>query len=527
MEQGPGLPLPITRAELGVGAPDVQFATAPDMDRGCYCIRLALNVSAASGLMLKQIMKHEWRNLGADRTLWAIAILLAATIGYGLYNGMAWASFQNDTLQAIAREEYERLESVKTGIVDAEARHTKPNSFSDPRSATALGRTMGLRYASMPPGPLAAFAIGQSDLYPYYFKVSTSSKQTFLNNDEIEHPVHLMSGRFDLAFVILYLYPLIILALSYNVISAEKEAGTLALTLSQPIALYKLVAGKIGLRFLFVLAIAAGLSIAGMIGGGARFATEGTGVRLLLWFGVVALYGAFWFALAAMVNAFGASSATNAIALSGLWLAFVLLIPSLLNVGVKSLHPVPSRVELIQAMREASGEASAKGSQLLSKYFEDHPELAGEKTNTADFGVVTLVTQEEIDRRIQPVLNRFDEQLEQQQAMVDRYRFLSPAVIAQATLFDIAGTSAHRYKHFVRLSDDFHRTWRSYFAPLIVKNENINPSEVDRFPRFHFAEEPFNRVVTRASSGLWGLTIPTALLSVFAWLALRRFPVTG
>ena len=477
--------------------------------------------------MLSRIMKHEWRNLSADRTLWAIALLLVVTIGYGFYNSMAWVRFQNDTLSEVATEEHTRLESVKTGIEQAEARHARLNPLSDPRSPTALGRAMGVRYASMPPGPLAAFAIGQSDLYPYYFRVSIASKQTFANNDEIEHPVHLMSGRFDLAFVILYLYPLIILALSYNLISAEKETGTLAMTLSQPIALYKVVAGKIGLRFLFVLAIAASLSVAGVVAGGADLANEGVGLRLALWFGVVALYGAFWFVLAAAVNAFGASSSTNAIALSGLWLTFVLLIPSFLNVAVKYFYPVPSRVELIQAMREASGEASAKGSRLLSKYFEDHPDLAGEKADTSDFGVTTLLTQEEVDRRVQPVLTRFDEQLERQQALVDRYRFLSPAVIAQASLFDIAGSSAHRYQHFVQLADEFHGAWRAYFGPRIIKNEPVSREDVDRFPRFRFVEEPLGQVAARVGSGLWGLAIPTALLGVIAILALRRFPVTG
>jgi ABC-2 type transport system permease protein len=73
----------------------------------------------------------------------------------------------------------------------------------------------------------------------------------------------LLSGRFDLAFVILYLYPLLILSLGYNLVSGEKEAGTLALTLSQPVALRTLVAGKVAMRFAFVLALAVALSLAG------------------------------------------------------------------------------------------------------------------------------------------------------------------------------------------------------------------------------------------------------------------------
>jgi len=477
--------------------------------------------------MLTQIVKHEWRNLRADRTLWAVAALLAVTIGFGIRNGSEWVRFQNDTLKAVAAEERERLAAVNSGIIDAQAGRTKPTSFTDPRSPSVVGRTLGARYASMPPAPLAALAIGQSDLYPYYFKVSTSTRQTFLNNDEIEHPVHLMSGRFDLAFVILYLYPLIILALSYNLLSAEKEAGTLAMTLSQPVGLPKLVLGKIALRFVFILLPGGVLSLAGAIGGGTNIAADGGGSRLLLWFGVVALYGAFWYALAAAVNAFGRGSSSNAIALAAFWLAFVLVIPSLLNVGVKYVHPVPSRVELIQAMREASREAAAQGSRLLASYYEDHPELAGDRTDAADFAALALANQEQVEKRIRPVLDRFDQQLDLQQRLVDRYRFLSPAVVAQAALFDIAGTSEHRYKHFLGLADRFHRDWRAHFYRQIVRNASLAPQDVDRFPEFHFEEEPWRAVAGRSEVGLVVLLFAVMVVgAVAAWL-LRRYPVAA
>ena len=477
--------------------------------------------------MLTHIMKHEWRNLRADRTLWAIGALLVVTIGFGTRNGLEWVRFQNDTLKAAASEEDERLKSVKTGILDAQAGRTKPTSFTDPRSPSVVGRTLGARYAFLPPAPLSFLAIGQSDLYPYYFKVSTSSKQTFLNNDEIDHPVHLMSGRFDLAFVILYLYPLIILALSYNLLSAEKEAGTLAMTLSQPVGLRNLVFGKIALRFAFVLVVGGVLSLAGALSGGTNIAAGGAGTRLLLWFGVVALYGAFWYALAAAVNAFGGSSSANAIALAAFWLAFVLVIPSLLNVGVKYLHPVPSRVELIQAMREASSEAAGQGSRLLARYYEDHPELAGDRTDAADFAALALANQEQIEKRVQPVLDRFDQQLDRQQALVDRYRFLSPAVVAQAALFDIAGTSEHRYKHFLGLAGAFHRDWRSHFYRYIVRNASLSPQDVDRFPQFNFEEEPWSAVAGRAGTGLVALLTLTIAAGAFAAWRLRLYPVAA
>jgi ABC-2 type transport system permease protein len=178
-------------------------------------------------------------------------------------------------------------------------------------------------------------------------------------------------------------------------------------------------------------------------------------------------------------------------------------------------------------MREATSETSAKGSQLLAKYLEDHPDLAGANANASDFGVVTLITQEQLDRRLQPVLEQFDNQLDRQQALVDRYRVLSPAVMTQASLLEIAGTSAHRYKHFTAQTDAYHRDWRAYFSPLILAGKRMTPQDIDRTPRFQFAEEPLGDVASRAGTGLWGLAFLNALAGVFTVLVLRRFRVAG
>jgi len=459
--------------------------------------------------MLARIIQHDWRNLKADRTIWAVAAILLVAIGYGVFNGAQWVRFQRATLEQANTEERERFEALSSGPAVA---------------ADTVGRRSGLRYAVLPPGPLAALTVGQSDLYPYYFKVSTASKDTFLNNDEIENPVHLLSGRFDAAFVIVYLFPLVILALSYNLISAEREAGTLVLALSQPVSLRRLVMGKVLLRFSVVAALAAGLTLAGAMLGGVSLTSSDAWIRLGLWCGVAVIYGAFWFALGLAVNAFGSGSTTNAMALSAAWLALVLLVPSLLNVAAKTLHPVPSRVELVNGMRTASVEASAQGSVLLAKYLEDHPDLTtSNEAEIAAASATSFAVQEDVERRMQPLLDEFNQQLENQQAVMDRYRFLSPAILAQAALSDLAGTGTARYQHFLKLTDRFHETWKEWFTPRVLRRGRVRPEEVGSIPAFAFVEESLDSVVGRAGSGLLGLAVFAVAALVASLAVLRRY----
>lgn len=477
---------------------------------------------------LFRIIRHEWRCLSADRSVWIITLLFALIIGYGIYNGSVWARFQRGTIAAALAEEQERLSRLRQDVIEINSGNKAAPPFSNPTSPSTVGNSLGQRYAYLPPAPLSSLSTGQSDLNAYYFKVSTRNKRNFINNEEIDNPTNLLSGRFDLAFAIIFLYPLLILALSYNLISGEREQGTLAMLLSHPVSLRTLVLGKVGLRAGLILASAIIFSLIGASLGGVDLSGEGVASRLTLWIAAMIAYGAFWFALAVAVGSFGKSSATNAIALACLWLAFVVIIPSVINVTATTFYPVPSRVELISAVREASNEATAEGSRLLAKYYEDHPELtAGTEMDANDFAARSYAVQEAVDKSIQPVMARYDEQLARQQNLVDRFRFSSPAILAQIALNEIAGTGQARYSHFQSQVDSFHEEWKSFFVPKVFQKAKLTEKDYDAMPRFAFAEESASQVTSRVALPLIILLVAALLTGAMALLSLRRYPLNG
>lgn len=484
--------------------------------------------------MLTRIIQHELRNLSRDRTLWIVTGLLAVIVGYGVFNGASWVRFQKQTINEVTADEAQKFAAIRNNIVKFDDGSAQPAPNADPRDPAFAGRNIGQRYAIMPPAPLAALSIGQSDLYPYYFRVTTRSKQAFINAAEIENPNNLLAGRFDLAFVIVYLYPLLILVLSYNLLSAEKEGGQLAMVGAQPVSLRTIVLGKVALRACVILALSIGFSLLGIllsnIGffSGSSDSSEAT-LRLGMWVVVVTAYGAFWFAVAVAINALGRSSATNAVVLSGMWLLFVLVVPSLVNLTATTFYPVPSRVELINAIRDASNEATAEGSNLLSKYYEDHPELIAEAKNQdpTGFAFRFYATQEKVDRSIEPVLRRFDEQLTRQQTLVNGARLLSPAIVTQEALNDIAGTSVSRYRYFLKQVDGFHASWKAFFVPKVFRQVKLNLSDYNRMPEFVWQEEAIGTVANRVFVGVFGLLVPALLVGALGIFAIRRYPISN
>lgn len=477
--------------------------------------------------MTRHMWRHEWRMLRADATLAILVAVLALAFGYALVNGVRWRAQQRDVLKAALEEQAARYTSAETTIRTAREQKKALPAFSDPSNPDTAGRSTAPRYALLPPAPLSELAVGQSDLLSSYYKVTTESPETILGTADTENPTRLLTGRFDLAFVIVYLYPLFIVALGYNLLSLEKEQGTLALVLSQPVTLARLVAAKVGARVVLLVGVVVGLSLVALVALRVPLRDADAVLRLGLWCAVVLGYGLFWFALSLLVAAGGRTSAMNAMTLAGLWLVITVLLPGTANLVATTVYPVPSRVEMIQAVREATDDANAEGAALLGRYYQDHPEFAAETSDQAvtDFNAVKLAVNERIEAQVRPVMRTYDVQLARQQRVIDRLRFVAPSVLAQESLNDISGSGAARHRGFVEQVLAFHQQWRDYFSPLTIRK--IALTNYTTVPQFTFTDEPVTAVVSRTATNLAGLVGVTVVLSVLGFSRLRRYPVTG
>jgi ABC-2 type transport system permease protein len=188
-------------------------------------------------------------------------------------------------------------------------------------------------------------------------------------------------------------------------------------------------------------------------------------------------------------------------------------------------YPVPSRVEMVQAVREASDEANRQGAALLSRYYEDHPELAvgGAEQAMNDFNVIRVAVNADVEAQVRPVLHHYEQQLVGQRRIVSRLRLLSPAILMQDALNDLSGTGLARHQHFLQQVGQFHEEWRNHFVPLIFRKGQIQ--RYASLPTFTFSEEPEASVVSRAAASIALLLLLAAVLGTLGLRRVQRFPV--
>jgi ABC-2 type transport system permease protein len=75
------------------------------------------------------------------------------------------------------------------------------------------------------PDPLGGLTVGKSDLLPYYRVFAGVPQNDLYHSSEIQNPMVLAAGRFDLAFLVTVLLPLLIIAVSYNLLPRVPGAG--------------------------------------------------------------------------------------------------------------------------------------------------------------------------------------------------------------------------------------------------------------------------------------------------------------
>lgn len=471
-------------------------------------------------------MRFEARMMRRDRAIWFALLALTALTLFALGAGAARVAAQRSAIEAARADETRRLADLQKTLArlqqgDAAGRPApEPPPYRDPRNAAFMGGGPAAAVAVLAPAPLALIATGQSDLFPSAIKVTTGSKDGFLFADEIDNPANLMSGATDLAFVIVFVYPLVILAMAFNLLAGEREQGTMAMTLAAARRPSAALAGKFAVRvgapiLATVLAVAGGIL---MFGGPERLAAPGFGGLLL----VILLYGLFWAALAAAVDGLGRGSAFNALTLIGAWVVIVMIAPAAINSLAAFAHPAPSRIDMVLAARAASTDADKARDASLARYAQEHGEAGRPRGGPQEMTLRRLATQEAAFQRVEAIIAEHDAQLARQRAMADGLGYLSPAYLTYQAMADIAGAGEARYRAFLDHIRAFHVDWRAFFLSRAKAGAPLTAEDYAAMPKFTQADEELMAAAPGHSGPLIGVALPALLLATLGYVGYRR-----
>jgi ABC-2 type transport system permease protein len=458
----------------------------------------------------RDVMVHEWKTRLARPAAIASLALFVLALVYGAFEGDA---HRNEQLRVIEVHRTEVATSMIRWLSDL---RTLEQGRSDAGVPPWAGSPMDAVFASdLPPGPLADFAIGQRDLLPYFGSLSLWDPDIRLfTKYELADPVALALGGFDLSKAVLLLAPLLLIVLTFDVLSAEKDAQRLSLVLVQGASIASLFWRRLlirsGVVFAPILLVSASALVFNSITG-ERF------THYLLWLTGVCCYFAFWVALIGWVASRNARGVSNVLVLLLAWAGLTLVLPAVVSAVSETVYPMPSRLAYLSQGREVEIETELAEPQIAQQLVQDHPELFVADANAIPAYVRTayLVTSM-VDKATRKILTEFERAAEQREHALDLLRFVSPAVIMHGFFNDVAGASTERHRRYIAQARAFKAAYAKQAAGYILMGERLPSAEAAELPSFQFSDTSLQALVRSHAAALLALALATSVLLVFA-----------
>lgn len=459
--------------------------------------------------------KHALRTEPMQRVL-LLSFLLVCL--YSVLQGATYRQSQADMVATFASEQNDRTQAWRDRLVAVESGST---AAADDRWA---GLAMDVSFpATIEPGPLADFSHGVSDVKPATSRVSLwRSVDRLFGNYQVQSPIDIAAGSFDLAFVVIFIMPLLMIVLSYDALSEDRETGRLGLLLSQPVSVKQLIITRLRVRFLAVAAI---LLIALLVGLFTGATEKGIGERLpffALWVAVAASYFLLWAAVIAWAVSLSLKGETTALLLAGVWILNGLVGPASLSAAAESLYPTPSRLAFLSDARTASNEAYKSKSDIMQGMLLDHPDLTADNYSIPEYIRTAFLVGQSVDRSVKPILDRFDAVQSERRDFLSWLQYASPAVLTLQAFNLSAGTDLERHIRFERSVRDFKQTIADEVEGNVLVGERLTLAQYDGLPRFVQAPQSAVGVMKRLALPVGFLLLVAGFLGTVALKNLGR-----
>lgn len=330
------------------------------------------------------------------------------------------------------------------------------------------------------PAPLAFAALGQRDVSPGLMRIRALALEGQIHESEAGNPELALPGRLDFSFVLIYLAPLVLIALLHDLWSSEREAGRLASLQVMPGSRWRVWGARALVRSGLVLMVMVIPFLAGALIRGAGVA------ETLLFSGLILALIAFWSLVALLVAARGQRSAANAATLAAFWFVVTLIAPAGANLAINAATPIPQGAALVRENREAVHDAwDTDRNATLARFYRIHPEWAASEPVGIAFDWKWYFAFQHLgDEHVADVSRDYRDRVALREERAGLFGLLLPPITIQRSLHRLARsdvTAQLAYQDRVRA---FHARLRHYYYPYLFTPTPFTPADYDRAPRF-------------------------------------------
>ncbi|HUP21491.1 MAG TPA: ABC transporter permease subunit [Thermoanaerobaculia bacterium] len=377
------------------------------------------------------------------------------------------------------------------------------------------------------PTPLVAFSTGSLNELGVSTTINPHQTPRLSGSLSERTPLLNLFGKLDYAIVIQVIFGLFAFVLSFDLVSGEREDGTLKLVLAHSVSRSEVLVGKAlgGSTVLLIpVTLATLLSL--------FFFTPIMGVSLTgtHWLQVLGvfllscLFLVMMFVLGLLVSCLTRRRMTSMIVLLVVWVTLIFVVPRAATSIAQHLVTLPSSEEVSRRIREASAEAFEKNMQVINEWLAENPGLTQSDVPPSVQVAGRRAMDQYNESQEARIRQNVDVALQRQVSLATSLARISPATSYMLAVTHLSGTGVHRHQRFLRHLDEY----RHRFAEHFNRMEDDDIQLVEDFtgvPRFEYAEEPLANLLLTVMVDASIMATLCVLLFGAAFAAFVRYDV--
>ena len=428
------------------------------------------------------ILFVEWKHfIRSPFKVIALILYIIASV-YGLHNGKNLYEKQSAELAKIN-------EKAKEQILQNKAFYKEENPSPDDRPWVDLSIPdwaiwYTIVYHLKAPSSALVYSIGQTEQYGFYKKVTyMSSPYDSDMTKEIANVERLGNNTLDFSFALIFLMPLILIILLYNLQSMEKEQGFIKLIEVQAGGKSKWLLLRCSFYVILCLAVTIGLILYGSILTNVITKNLSAFIDVILY---SFLYLLLWSILYFILLRSGNTIIENALKMAGIWLLATFIIPASVNQWISIEKPANLMTDFIDASRDKKYEIYNQSDSIkMAGLFDLYPEITNspiinnpEKVNYA----IRETTIALVNKLSKEFIKHIETDNNLKNNMIEKSFFFNPISFFQNRFNSICETHYYNYQTY---RNEIQTLIDKQIHTLVIDTWNDIKIDKERFDKYH------------------------------------------
>ncbi|MEM9859369.1 MAG: DUF3526 domain-containing protein [Bacteroidota bacterium] len=286
-------------------------------------------------------------------------------------------------------------------------------------------------------------------------------------------------GEMTAALILQVLLPLLIIFLTFNIFSKEREEGTLKLIHAQGLSMRQLFMGKVWGTYLMVLLIFLPIILVAYLllnEQSASLDPEVT-IKFLLLTGGYAIYFLVFVLLCVLISAFAKTSGFSLLTLLGMWIASCIILPKATANLADKVYQIPSQFDFRNAIYDkvkngidGHNPSDMRLASLKQEVLDQYGVKTIEELPVNWSGIAMQAGEEYTDKVYDAEFSKIESIFNEQNRLSEWMGFINPYLAVRNLSMALAGTDFYHHVVFTKAAEDYRRG----FVKKMNKDMEVN-----------------------------------------------------